>query len=47
MKIRVTVTKDELNQINTTQKPYANRDGTFRLYFDTLEDFVAAVAKPN
>ena len=45
MKIRVTVTKDELKQISTVQKPYANSDGTYRLYFDSFDDFMNAMHK--
>ena len=40
MQIRITITKEELQSLQPlSQKIYENRDGTFRLYFNNIDDF--------
>ena len=43
MKIRITVSKEELQQFSSDAKPYKNKDGSYRLYFNSLEAFKAAI----
>lgn len=42
MKIRITVSADELQQFSSV-KAYKNKDGSYRLYFNSLEAFKAAI----
>ena len=43
MKIRITVSKEELQQFGKDAKPYKNKDGSYRLYFNSLMEFRAAI----
>lgn len=45
MQIRVTVTKAELDELKPLQRVYKNKDGTFRVYFNSLDDFLALIDK--
>ena len=49
MKIRITLSSDELDMFDTTKigKKYINRDGSFRIYFNSLEDFQNALILPG
>lgn len=42
MKIRITVSAEELQQFSNA-KPFKNKDGSYRLYFNSLEAFKAAI----
>ena len=45
MQIRVTLTADELKQFDVQSRAYKNKDGTFRIYFNSLDDFLDALKK--
>ena len=43
MKIRVTLTAKELTLIKNPPKTYENRDGSYRIYFNSLDEFCEAM----
>ena len=46
MKIRVTVTPDEMKKYSFRDvRVYKNKDGSYRLYFNSLDEFMNAVAQ--
>ena len=48
MKIRVTLTADELKDRGIKGVPtYKNKDGTYRLYFNSLDEFLDAVTNKH
>ena len=43
MKIRITLTQDEYKALNIPKKAYKNKDGTLRIYLNSLEEFTTLI----